>query len=59
MSDTNTLVTFIIVSFALAAVLIFKKETIPDRLRRPLAIFTLFMVTAAFIMLVVSLFQMG
>ena len=59
MDDTGTLVTFMLVSFALAAVLIFKKETIPERIRRPLAIFSLFMVSAAFIMLVVSFFQMG
>jgi uncharacterized membrane protein len=56
MRTSGALVTFLIVVFCLAAVLILKKESIPATLRRPMAITTLVMVVAAFIMLMVSFF---
>lgn len=55
----ETLVVFIILAFALAAVIIMKKEAIPDRLRRPLAIVTLFLIVSAFVFLMLSFFGLG
>lgn len=59
MEDTGTLMVFMIASFALAIIVIWKRETIPERLRRPLALASTFMVGASFTMLVISLFRMG
>lgn len=59
MQSSGTLALFLIVSFCLAAVVILKRESIPPVLRRPIAIATLIMVAAAFIMLLVSFFTMG
>jgi len=44
----------IIVSFSLALVLILKKETIPDRLRRPLALLAIALVVFSFALMVYS-----
>lgn len=59
MENSGSLILFMIVSFALAIVVIFKKDSLPERIRRPLALFSLFMVAASFIMMVVSFFQMN
>lgn len=59
MDSSGALAVFIIVSFCLAAVVILKRETIPERLRRPIAIATLVMIVAAFVMLLVTFFTMG
>lgn len=56
--DTGALVVMIIVSFCLAAVIIMQKEHIPDKLRRPLAIFALVMVVSSFVMLLAALFRL-
>lgn len=58
MDNLNSSLLFLLVSTCLALVIIWKRESIPERLRRPLATATLVMVSAAFIMLVVSLFKM-
>lgn len=58
MSTIDRTIVFMIVTFSLAIIMIWKKESVPDRLRRPLAIATLVMVSASFVMLVVSLFKM-
>lgn len=55
----GSVVTMLVVSFCLAAVIIFKKEAIPDRLRRPLAIAALILVVASFVMMVASFLRMG
>ncbi|HZG75475.1 MAG TPA: hypothetical protein VEZ72_06410 [Paenibacillus sp.] len=59
MQSSGALAVFLIVSFCLAAVVILKRETIPEPLRRPIAIATLVMIVAAFVMLLVSFFTMG
>lgn len=59
MEHFSSIITFMIVSFALAFVMILKRDTIPDKIRRPLAIAAIFMVCSSFIMLIVGLFQMG
>ncbi|MFS1511964.1 hypothetical protein VQL36_05945 [Chengkuizengella sp. SCS-71B] len=56
MENTESLVIFIIVSFALALVLILKKDSISQPLRKYLAIFALFMVICSFVLLVISFF---
>lgn len=56
---SGTLVTFLIVVFCLAAVVILKKESIPPSLRRPIAIGTLVMIVAAFAMLLAAFFTAG
>ena len=59
MDSSSALAVFIIVSFCLAAVLILKRDTIPDKLRRPMAIATLIMIVGAFIMLLYTFFTAG
>jgi DMSO/TMAO reductase YedYZ heme-binding membrane subunit len=53
------IVLFMIVSFALALVVILKKDALPASIRKPLALVSIFMVATSFIMLVISLYQMG
>lgn len=55
----ESVIVFLVVSFALGFILILKKDDIPARVRRPMAIITLIMVASAFTMLVVKLFQLG
>lgn len=58
-SSSGALAVFLIVSFCLAAVVILKRDSIPESLRRPIAIATLVMIVAAFIMLLATFFTMG
>lgn len=46
----------LIVSFSFALILIMKRETIPDKLRRPLAIMASFMVFLSFALMLYSFF---
>lgn len=50
------IVVFLIVSFSLGLVLIMKKESLPDRLRRPLAMMAVAMVAISFALMVYSFF---
>ncbi|HZG75135.1 MAG TPA: hypothetical protein VEZ72_04700 [Paenibacillus sp.] len=59
MQSSGALAVFLVVSFCLAAVVILKRDSIPDSLRRPIAIATLVMIVAAFVMLLVTFFTMG
>ena len=59
MNSAEALVTFIIVSFCLAAVIIMRREQIPPPLRRFLALSTLIMVSTSFILLVYTFFTAG
>jgi hypothetical protein len=54
----GSLITFTLAAFALAAVLIIKKDTLPLRAKRPLAIIALIMVSFAFFLIVYSLFTL-
>ncbi|MDP5274518.1 hypothetical protein [Chengkuizengella axinellae] len=56
MENTESLVIFMIVSFALALVLILKKDSISQPFRKYLAIFALFMVLCSFVLLIISFF---
>jgi len=59
MDSSGALAVFLIVSFCLAAVVILKRDTIPEKLRRPIAIATLIMIAASFVMLLVTFFTAG
>ncbi|WP_281886026.1 hypothetical protein [Paenibacillus sp. YYML68] len=56
---STTIVTFIILSFSLALVLIMKKDSLPAGVKRPLAIIALVMITFSFVLLLYSLFHAG
>jgi len=58
MSDSGMLAAFIIAAFSFGFVLNMKKNTVPEKMRRPLAITAIFLIVAAFILLVYSLFTM-
>jgi len=58
MVDPGAVVTFTIVSFSLAVILILKRETIPVPIRRPLAILAIFMVSCTFFLIVFSLLSL-
>jgi hypothetical protein len=57
MSGEGSLLTFIIVAFAFALVIIWQKDALPDKLRRPLAISAILLVVSAFVMLMISIFN--
>jgi hypothetical protein len=59
LSHSATLLTFWIVSFCMAGVVILRRETIDPRFRRQLAIMALIMIAASFVLLVLELFRLG
>ncbi|MFD1135521.1 hypothetical protein [Paenibacillus urinalis] len=52
-------VIFIVAAFLLGFVIITKRDSIPDKLRRPLAIAALIMVVLAFILILYSMVSLG
>ncbi|MBP1154740.1 hypothetical protein ACVLD2_001352 [Paenibacillus sp. PvR052] len=56
MSNAASVVTFMILSFSLALVLIMKKDTLPPGVKRPLAIIALVLVSFSFVLLIFSFF---
>jgi len=59
MNSSEALAVYLIVSFCLAAVVIMKRDSIPQPLRRPIAIATLIMIAGAFVMLLYTFFTAG
>lgn len=57
MKSSDTFVIFIIAAFSFALILILKKNSIPEKLRRPLAIMALMMVVFAFFLIVYAFLQ--
>lgn len=57
--DPSTSFIFIVVAFALGLVLVMKKDTIPARLKRWLALFAIVMIAFAFFIILFSLFTLG
>jgi len=57
--DASATLIFAIASFGLAAVLIWQRETIPQKLRRGMALVSLFLVAFAFFLIVYSFFSAG
>lgn len=54
MVDTASILTFLIVSFSLALVLIMKRDTIPPQMKRYLALIAIVMVGVSFFLIVYS-----
>ncbi|MED4602503.1 hypothetical protein P9314_17695 [Paenibacillus validus] len=54
MNNATSIVTFIILSFCLALILIMKKDTLPSGVKRPLALLALVMVAFSFGLLIYS-----
>jgi hypothetical protein len=59
LKDAGSILTFIIVSFCLAFILILKKDTIPAQLKRYLALLAIVMVSMSFVLIALSFFRMG
>lgn len=57
--NQDHLLIFVIASFALAGVILMKRESIPDKLRRPLAAFSVFMVLCSFVFIMIAFLQLG
>lgn len=53
MPDAASILTFIIAAFALAGVLILKRDTVPPALRRGMALIAIVMVVSAFILMMI------
>lgn len=54
---SERIVILLIVSFSFALILIMKRHSIPDKLRRPLAVFALFLVAVSFALMLYSFFM--
>ena len=59
MSNAASIVTFIIISFSLALILIMKKDTLSPGVKRPLALLALVMVAFSFGLLIYSFLNAG
>lgn len=59
MDNVNSSLLYMLITFCLGALIIWRRESLPERIRRPLAIFSLLMVSVSFIMFVVSLYKMN
>ncbi|GIO62616.1 MULTISPECIES: hypothetical protein [Paenibacillus] len=57
--EYGSVLVFVILAFCLGAVLIMKKDTIPPKLKRGMAIFALIMILVAFFLIVYNLLTMG
>ncbi|CAG7625376.1 hypothetical protein PAESOLCIP111_02719 [Paenibacillus solanacearum] len=54
MNNAASIITFLIVSFSLALILIMKKDSLPSGVKRPLALLALVMVAFSFALIVYS-----
>jgi hypothetical protein len=59
MTDSGSILTFIIVSFCLAVILILKKDAIPAQMKRYLALLAIVMVAMSFVLIILSFFAVG
>ncbi|MGN7167500.1 hypothetical protein ACTHSJ_16720 [Paenibacillus cellulositrophicus] len=57
--EYGSVLVFVILAFCLGAVLIMKKDTIPPKLKRGMAIIALIMILVAFFLIVYNLLTMG
>lgn len=56
MNQASAILTYIIVAFSFAIIIIWKREALPERARRPLAIFALTLVCSAFVLMMIAFF---
>ncbi|MCY7486798.1 hypothetical protein M5X00_16975 [Paenibacillus alvei] len=59
MNFSSTNLIFILLAFSLGVILIWKRDTLPDKLQRPLAITALCMIVFAFFLIVYSFLALG
>lgn len=59
MTESGSILTFVIVSFCLAIILIMTKDTLPARMKRALALLAIVMVSASFVLITLSFFGVG
>jgi hypothetical protein len=59
MNNGASILTFIIVSFALAFILIMKKDSLPSGVKRPLALLALVMIAFSFGLIIYSFFGLA
>nr|WP_249435864.1 hypothetical protein [Paenibacillus sp. Marseille-Q4541] len=59
MGASSNILIFIVSAFLLGVVLIMKRDSVPQRLRRPLAIASILMISFAFFLIIYSMFTMG
>jgi hypothetical protein len=57
--DPTTIIIFIIAAFSLGAILIMKRDSLPERMRRGLALIAIVLIAFAFFLIVYSFFSMG
>jgi len=55
LADSGSILTFIVIAFSLAVVIIMKRESLPPQMKRPLALLSIVMVSFAFFLIVYSL----
>ncbi|WP_253187011.1 hypothetical protein [Paenibacillus sp. GP183] len=58
LTDSGSILTFVIVSFCLALILIMRRDSIPAPFKRYLALLALVMVTMSFVLIVISFYRM-
>ncbi|MEW9698488.1 hypothetical protein [Paenibacillus sp. SI8] len=59
MTDSGSILTFILVSFCLAIILIMKKDSLAPQMKRYLALLAIVMVAISFVLIVISFFGVG
>jgi uncharacterized membrane protein len=59
MTDTGSILTFVIVSFCLALILIMRRNSLPAPFKRYLALLAIVMVVMSFVLIVLSFYRMG
>ncbi|WP_454190434.1 hypothetical protein [Paenibacillus sp. Marseille-Q7038] len=59
MDVSSNILIFIVSAFLLGVVIIVKKDSLPQRLRRPLAIISILIIAFAFFLIMYSLLTMG
>ncbi|MNI06491.1 hypothetical protein D3C73_594760 [compost metagenome] len=59
LTNSSTILTFIVVSFCLALILILKKDTISAPFKRYLALLAIVMIMMSFVLIILSYFGMG
>lgn len=57
--DTMSTVIFVIAAFAAGGILILKRDSLPQSMRRGLAILSILLIAFSFFLIVYSLFNMG
>jgi hypothetical protein len=59
MTDSGSILTFVIVSFCFALILIMRRDSIPAPFKRFLALLAIVMVVMSFVLIVISFFRMA